>query len=207
MDNQKRKTKIFVCEHCGKEFEARADWNYKYCSRKCCGLHKTLTETKKAICPICSKEFVKRRSSSKYCSNECNAKSKITQIVIKCDNCGKEFNRHKCHINENNFCSMSCRDEWKKENYNIKNHPAYNGGTYHAPSGYIYLRQPDGTYKAEHRIVAEEMLGRELNETEVVHHIDGNKQNNSEDNLTVMTREEHAKLHHTKHSVAEVKQK
>ena len=100
---------------------------------------------------------------------------------------------------------MSCRDEWKKENYNIKNHPAYNGGTYHAPSGYIYLRQPDGTYKAEHRIVAEEMLGRKLNENEIVHHIDENKQNNSKDNLIVMTREEHAKLHHTKYSNKEDK--
>ncbi len=39
--------------------------------------------------------------------------------------------------------------------------------------------------KAEHRVVAEEMLGRPLKPGEVVHHIDGNKQNNAPENLMV----------------------
>lgn len=48
----------------------------------------------------------------------------------------------------------------------------------------------------EHRIVAEQILGRKLQPGEVVHHIDGDKRNNSPINLMVLkSQSEHAKLH------------
>ena len=47
----------------------------------------------------------------------------------------------------------------------------------------------------EHRHIMEEKLGRKLLPTEVVHQIDGNKLNNDPDNLQIMTRAEHARLH------------
>ncbi len=47
----------------------------------------------------------------------------------------------------------------------------------------------------EHRLVAEIKLGRALMHNEVVHHIDGNKQNNEPDNLMIMTQSDHLKLH------------
>lgn len=46
-----------------------------------------------------------------------------------------------------------------------------------------------------HRVAAEEMLGRKLIKGEIVHHIDGNRHNNSHDNLQVMTQAEHARIH------------
>lgn len=49
--------------------------------------------------------------------------------------------------------------------------------------------------KYEHRVVVEQALGRELMPEEVVHHIDGNKRNNSLENLVVMTRAQHTRLH------------
>lgn len=58
----------------------------------------------------------------------------------------------------------------------------------------------DTTYRKrfgrhEHRVVAEQKIGRPLRSDEHVHHIDGNKHNNHPDNLEVMTRSEHLRLH------------
>lgn len=47
----------------------------------------------------------------------------------------------------------------------------------------------------QHREVMEEHIGRELREDEVVHHVDENKLNNQPDNLQIMSREEHSRLH------------
>lgn len=47
----------------------------------------------------------------------------------------------------------------------------------------------------EHRYIASCILGRALRSDEVVHHKDGNKLNNSPENLEVMTVTEHKRLH------------
>lgn len=54
---------------------------------------------------------------------------------------------------------------------------------------------PNGR-ELEHILVARPKLG------EVVHHKDGNKLNNSPDNLQVMSRSDHSKLHATKRKEA-----
>ncbi len=47
----------------------------------------------------------------------------------------------------------------------------------------------------EHRNVMEQHLGRKLESEEVVHHIDGNQQNNNIPNLQLMTQSDHMILH------------
>jgi hypothetical protein len=49
----------------------------------------------------------------------------------------------------------------------------------------------------EHRHLMQVHLGRKLGWDEVIHHKDGNKRNNSLDNLVVMSRSEHGRLHST----------
>ena len=50
--------------------------------------------------------------------------------------------------------------------------------------------------KHEHRLVAEEKLGRPLRKGEVVHHIDGDYKNNDPNNLMILpSQREHVKLH------------
>ena len=53
----------------------------------------------------------------------------------------------------------------------------------------------NGKCKDEHRLVVERAIGRELLSSEIVHHIDGNKQNNDLSNLEVMSRSKHTTLH------------
>ena len=62
--------------------------------------------------------------------------------------------------------------------------------------GYIEVKTESG-YKREHVYVMELHLGRKLEIGEVVHHIDCNKQNNSIENLMLMTHGEHS-AHHNK---------
>ena len=52
-------------------------------------------------------------------------------------------------------------------------------------NGYVY----------EHIAVAEDMLGRSLRDDEVIHHLDLNRSNNRKENLLVLERGQHAKLH------------
>lgn len=80
--------------------------------------------------------------------------------------------------------------------YNIKKE---NRGWFKFKGGYLdekgYLRSTlKGKLTRLHRIIMMKHLGRELESWEVVHHIDGNKQNNSISNLLVMSKEEHDNL-------------
>lgn len=50
-------------------------------------------------------------------------------------------------------------------------------------------------YVYEHIVVVEKRMGRPLARNEVVHHLDGNRSNNRWENLLVIDRGQHAKLH------------
>jgi hypothetical protein len=70
-----------------------------------------------------------------------------------------------------------------------------------APAGSGWLRYgyrlfyKDGKRVFEHRLVMEAHLGRKLQDGEIIHHINGDRLDNRVENLQIMTRSEHIKLH------------
>lgn len=84
---------------------------------------------------------------------------------------------------------------WVKEN----NHPRLKKGCGITTDGYVWVRvENENRFHNQvklHRYLMEIKIGRKLKEEEVVHHIDGNKLNNSIDNLKILSRAEHNKLH------------
>jgi len=54
----------------------------------------------------------------------------------------------------------------------------------------------DGRYIAEHRAIIEKELGRRLTRRETVHHVNGNKLDNSRENLQLIDRADHARMHY-----------
>ena len=85
--------------------------------------------------------------------------------------------------------SPTHRENIRKAKVGSKN-PAWRGGRYVDKSGYVNLNvgrdHPMATksgYVLEHRLVMSGVLGRFLTPDETVHHIDGDKANNSPDNL------------------------
>jgi len=62
---------------------------------------------------------------------------------------------------------------------------------------YWWLTSPKktGVFKAEHRIVAEDIIGRRIEPSEVVHHKDRNALNNAPSNLRVILKVDHDELH------------
>ena len=162
-----------------------------------------------AICGNCGIEFHARPSSllknkQHYCSRKCfhealrNGRDIVT---IVCDYCGKKVEKRNYNPDnfEFHFCSNECYLNFRKTmpngGYTDEQRENMRQGALKARGG-----NPDNYRryhgKREHRIVAEQMLGRKLKPGEVVHHIDGKKRNNSPDNLMVFANQaEHAKFH------------
>lgn len=68
-------------------------------------------------------------------------------------------------------------------------------GTSVKPSGYVEHTVGPHKGRSVHVVKMEERIGRRLRRDEVVHHIDHNRANNDINNLALMTRAAHARLH------------
>ena len=61
--------------------------------------------------------------------------------------------------------------------------------------GYVSIKTENGWIR-EHIFIVQESIKRELTKDEVVHHIDGNKQNNDIENLVIFpNQKEHSHFH------------
>ncbi len=132
----------------------------------------------------------------------------MEKVSVICSLCGKTFLKAKIELHRRNFC---CREHFYM--WNSSRMTKYNRteNSMNKPGGVLESRikrseklrnssNNKGYRKLlgyhEHRRVAETMLGRPLCVGEVVHHIDGDKTNNSPDNLKVLASQaEHCRVH------------
>ena len=183
-----------LCDNCGTEFMCQT-WRKRmrehvFCSRKC------------------SAEWVKSHSE-----NNC-----------ECAYCKKIFHRKNSHKERNikNYCSRECANIDKSSRYSGEGNHQYGlVGKLNASwksdertsyYGYKLIRMLSHPYKNvdgfvfEHRLIAEKYLLTNENKIEidgnfylnpayVVHHLDFNRKNNSVENLLIMDRSSHTKMH------------
>jgi len=108
------------------------------------------------------------------------------------------------HLSSFGIRTRSPREDWDLRNPDGafgENAANWRGGRV-VRNGYIMLyapwhpkAKPEHPYVQEHRLVMEEQLGRFLEPYEVVHHRDGDRQNNDPSNLEVKTRGKHVSDH------------
>ena len=149
------------------------------------------------------------RGGAKFCSPTCGYKNKEQRVVFECQSCGKEVTRRKNEYERerHHFCSSDCFFVWKSQNLTGENSPLYGyvqsdahrqkraealmgdkhynwkGGKKNQ-GGYVSVKHGD-KYVFEHRLIAEQALGRPLTQKEIVHHINGNKKDNRNRNLLI----------------------
>jgi DNA-directed RNA polymerase subunit RPC12/RpoP len=144
---------------------------------------KTLTHWK---CDNCGKEFIKNKNgkyskTSKSFCKHCISKIGLNKLASMAGYDSKVENQFEPKLGQ-----IIIDKEGYRQIYIGKNYPFRKGG-------YTHIR--------EHQYIMEIHLNRPLVKGEVIHHIDGNKQNNDLDNLFLTTVNEHNKLHAESESI------
>ena len=119
-------------------------------------------------------------------------------MVKECLTCKtKFFTKSKKDNRPQNYCSKKCIKRFTKGTHRAI------GSIIRRKSGYCEIMCPEHP-KANmqfrvplHRFLIEKQLGRILEDWEVVHHVDYNKENNNLNNLRVMSAYDHSRLHIT----------
>lgn len=163
-----RNLMLRVC-YCGAEFETNNP-NKIHCSDKCRNIKK-------------SRKYSKSHSCCKY---------EITCVI-----CKKQFKGSRPNTK---YCSPKCKGKSQQKYLNIPQCLKESNKKLDKNIGYVRVYCPmhpeanSRGYVYEHRLVAEEKIGRRLKKGEIVHHKNGLRWDNNPENLEIMTASEHSKL-------------
>ena len=185
-----------VCRRCGAKFVTTHDhgkWPV-YCSRSC--FEKDAPKPVEKECPVCGVMFLATRTSHetpdglrRFCSVKCRKEGLRKGELRTCINCGNEFylNPSKQSQRPKNGC---CSAECQKEFYVLENNPNWKGGKY-IDTGSGQRRQickrenASSDYLAEHRVIAARYIGRFLERSEPMLHLNMQPADNSPENLFI----------------------
>lgn len=163
-------------------------------------------------CLTCSKEiwvspYYKNRK--RYCSKKCYTQGQTVKgITATCKKCGTIIYRKPYQVRKGIrlFCSQECR-----YSYNTReNHPNWNGGQFKKASGYIMVYRPSHPncdsrgYIRRARLIAEQAHNRLLTSLEVMHHLNGIKDDDYPDNLVVCRSQGEHRHFHEPHNKGKV---
>lgn len=182
----------------------------KFCSRKCAGMVGAATargirktEWVTLTCQQCHKDFEvtpawARNGRRKFCSKECHTKGNYRPSRL-----GEPH-----HESARQKMAEAATGKFLRENSS-----QWRGGRFYSATGYVYVMvavldserqqfaqamltgKKNQVYVLEHRVEAAMKLGRPILSTEVVHHLNGVKDDNRPENLAVQDRTVHTLVH------------
>ena len=149
-----------------------------------------LPKLRERECVICHKTFYRHIAPCEIklgrgvvCSKECKGKLNSLQhrngFYKICKKCGEKFwvSHSKEKYHKPKYCSRKCYIPTER-------------GKAISIDGYYVI-----SLKKVHRTIMEEHIGRKLLSKEIVHHINHDKVDNRLENLQIVTRSEHNKIH------------
>lgn len=168
--------KIRDCKECGKEFRSY-NVNPTFCSLVCRGINNRHDVSFEEIIAL----YEQGKSQSEV-ADELGTTQKVIWTRMK----------------ENGY---SARVAAKRNQYG-ENNDYWKGGRVRHSSGYTYVKRKGhprvlerGDYVLEHILVGEEVIGRYLKEGEIIHHINGVRDDNQPDNLFITNHADHMRMH------------
>jgi len=148
-------------------------------------------------CKFCDKPLNQKkvREGGKFCDKNCYGNWMVGKPAVNPFKKGhKTWNKGKTGL------TVAWNKGLKLPQFSGKNNGNWKGGVKHS-NGYILIRETSHPfvnvygYVPEHRIIMEKLIKRYLKPEEVVHHINGIKNDNHLSNLKLMLDKDHRKLH------------
>lgn len=157
---------------------------------------------KRVRCARCGSSFLKAlrligKSEKNYCSRACKDAAGSRRVNLVCAYCGMLFTRaaHRARLPKHGlcFCSRSCKDKAQRLESGgrfSEMRPNHYGASMSGANARGYRAKAFRTHGAVCAV-----CGYSREDVLVVHHVDGDRDNNSEDNLRVLCPTHHVEQH------------
>jgi len=145
-------------------------------------------------CENCGEVFLRRTNVSrlkKYCSNKCKGIARTNKIEVQCFNCGKTIKKTPSKLKNAKHGFYFCGRKCKEEAQSLKGKCSEIRPSHY---GLSMVHQYQTWIKKQENPVCEG-CGEDEKFLLTVHHIDGNRNNNSEDNFEIVCANCHIKRH------------